>query len=120
MRRLLYKMPIHTKHVTYANSCKKTQHINVAKCYILVQLYAYVTVCYVCVQLYKYVTHLLHIRMCDICTLTTQPSRGNERRNGEEQILTRHKATSAIIYIQARRAVTEEKHKYKHKALEPS
>ena len=115
-------MPIHTKHVTCAYSCKQTQHINVAKCYILVQLYAYVTVCYVCVQLYAYLTHLLHIRMCDICTLTTQPSWGtcSERRNGKEQILTRHKATSAIIYIQTRRAVTEEKHKYKHKALEPS
>ena len=27
--------------------------------------------CYVCVQLYTYLTHLLRIRLCDICTLTS-------------------------------------------------
>ena len=38
--------------------------------YICVQLNAYVPICYVCVQLYSYVTHLLRIRLCDICAFT--------------------------------------------------
>ena len=42
----------------------------IAICYICLQVYAYIIMCCVFVQLYAYVKHPLHIRMCDICTLT--------------------------------------------------